>query len=129
MLVRAFTRDVLRRDISPWSGESKQCLETARSHEEMQTSGWAAGDLVGGPGLKTVRQEDIKSTLEPKIDALRIDIGHLREDRKKLKDRVETTEKTESEMHLKVADATTHINDLQKEQLQQIRKGGPVATI
>ncbi|KAJ1195666.1 hypothetical protein NDU88_004934 [Pleurodeles waltl] len=26
---------------------------------------------------------DIKTTLEPKIDALRIDIGHLREDHKK----------------------------------------------
>ncbi|KAJ1178120.1 hypothetical protein NDU88_003367 [Pleurodeles waltl] len=30
--------------------------------------------------------QSIKSTLEPKIDALCIDVGHLREEHKKLKD-------------------------------------------
>ncbi|KAJ1179173.1 hypothetical protein NDU88_004409 [Pleurodeles waltl] len=59
--------------------------------------------------------QDIKSTLEPKTDALQIDIGHLHEDHKKLKDRVEAIENTVSEMRPTVADAATHINDLQKE--------------
>ncbi|KAJ1150287.1 hypothetical protein NDU88_003082 [Pleurodeles waltl] len=58
---------------------------------------------------------DIKTTLEPKIDALQIDIGHLCEDHKKWKDCVEATENTVSDMRLTVVDATTHINDLQKE--------------
>ncbi|KAJ1165565.1 hypothetical protein NDU88_005986 [Pleurodeles waltl] len=36
--------------------------------------------------------QSIKSTLEPKIDALCIDMGHLREEHKKLKDRVASAE-------------------------------------
>ncbi|KAJ1201084.1 hypothetical protein NDU88_004900 [Pleurodeles waltl] len=42
--------------------------------------------------------QDIKCTLEPKNNALRIDIGHLRKYHKKLKDCVESTENTVSEM-------------------------------
>ncbi|KAJ1173687.1 hypothetical protein NDU88_005513 [Pleurodeles waltl] len=61
--------------------------------------------------------QDIKSTLEPKIDSLGIPIGHLHEDHKKLKDRVEATENTVSEMCPTVMDVATHINDLQKEVL------------
>ncbi|KAJ1138201.1 hypothetical protein NDU88_004592 [Pleurodeles waltl] len=61
--------------------------------------------------------QNIKSTLEPKIDALRIDIGHLREDHKKLKDHVATTEKTVSELRLTMVDATRHLKDLQKDVL------------
>ncbi|KAJ1121135.1 hypothetical protein NDU88_009263 [Pleurodeles waltl] len=43
--------------------------------------------------------QSIKSTLEPKDDALHIDLDHLSEDHKKLKDRVATTESTVSELH------------------------------
>ncbi|KAJ1194798.1 hypothetical protein NDU88_004084 [Pleurodeles waltl] len=38
---------------------------------------------------------DIKSTLQPKIDALLIDKHHMREDHKKLKERVEAAEATQ----------------------------------
>ncbi|KAJ1201096.1 hypothetical protein NDU88_004911 [Pleurodeles waltl] len=58
--------------------------------------------------------QSIKSTLEPKIDVLRIDMGHLRENHKKLKDLVATTESTVSELRPSLADATMHIKDLQK---------------
>ncbi|KAJ1127742.1 hypothetical protein NDU88_006135 [Pleurodeles waltl] len=61
--------------------------------------------------------QSINSTLEPKIDALRIDVGHLREEHKKLKDRVATTESTVSELRLSLATAPKHIKDLQKEVL------------
>ncbi|KAJ1200825.1 hypothetical protein NDU88_004646 [Pleurodeles waltl] len=127
VLVRAFTRDVLRRDSGVWPSEWKQCLDIERGCEETETSGGAAEASVGGPGSEAARRVekmelgeqggspdaslattpaehtqkfndilntvlDIKSTLESKINSLRIDIGHLREDHKKLKDRVETTE-------------------------------------
>ncbi|KAJ1176627.1 hypothetical protein NDU88_001898 [Pleurodeles waltl] len=61
--------------------------------------------------------QSIKSILEPKIDALHIDVGHLREEHKKLKDRVTTTEGTISELCPSLANATKHIKDLQKEVL------------
>ncbi|KAJ1093484.1 hypothetical protein NDU88_006584 [Pleurodeles waltl] len=61
---------------------------------------------------------DIKTTLEHKIDALRINMGHLREDHKKLKERIEAAETTVSNMRLLVADATSHIKALQKEVIQ-----------
>ncbi|KAJ1118383.1 hypothetical protein NDU88_006574 [Pleurodeles waltl] len=61
---------------------------------------------------------DIKTTLEPKIDALRVDMGHLREYHKKLKGRVEATENTVSDMRPSVVDAASHISDLQKEETQ-----------
>ncbi|KAJ1184911.1 hypothetical protein NDU88_001708 [Pleurodeles waltl] len=41
---------------------------------------------------------DINVTLEPKIGALRTDMGHLLEAHKKLKDRVEATENAVSDM-------------------------------
>ncbi|KAJ1218220.1 hypothetical protein NDU88_005803 [Pleurodeles waltl] len=59
----------------------------------------------------------INSTLEHKIDALRMDIIHLHEDHKKLKDCVATTESTASELCLTIVDTTMHIKDLQKEVL------------
>ncbi|KAJ1105293.1 hypothetical protein NDU88_002701 [Pleurodeles waltl] len=62
--------------------------------------------------------QSIKSTLEPKIDALRIDVGQLREALKKLKDRAATTKSTVSELRPSLANATKHIKDLQKEVLQ-----------
>ncbi|KAJ1093293.1 hypothetical protein NDU88_006398 [Pleurodeles waltl] len=52
---------------------------------------------------------DIKTTLEPKIDALRIDMGHMREDHKKLKEQVEATEFTMASLRPMVSDATSHI--------------------
>ncbi|KAJ1209425.1 hypothetical protein NDU88_004803 [Pleurodeles waltl] len=58
---------------------------------------------------------DIKTTLEPKIDVLRMDMGHLQEDHKKLKEREEATETTVSDMRPSVADATSHSRALQKE--------------
>ncbi|KAJ1131530.1 hypothetical protein NDU88_009866 [Pleurodeles waltl] len=57
---------------------------------------------------------DIKTTLEPKIDALCIDMGHMREDHKKLKERVKATESTVSALRPTVADATSNIRALQK---------------
>ncbi|KAJ1081915.1 hypothetical protein NDU88_002087 [Pleurodeles waltl] len=60
---------------------------------------------------------DIKATLEPKVDALRIDMVHLREDHKKLKDRLEATENTVSDMPPSMTDATSQIRALQKEAL------------
>ncbi|KAJ1185073.1 hypothetical protein NDU88_001868 [Pleurodeles waltl] len=61
---------------------------------------------------------EIKTTLEPKIDALRIDMGHMREDHKKVKEQVEATGST---LRPTVEDAISHIRALQKEvtQLQQ----------
>ncbi|KAJ1146351.1 hypothetical protein NDU88_012628 [Pleurodeles waltl] len=61
--------------------------------------------------------QSIKSTLEPKVDALHIGVGYLREEHKKPKDRVTTTESTVSELCPSLANATTHIKDLQKEVL------------
>ncbi|KAJ1096935.1 hypothetical protein NDU88_002065 [Pleurodeles waltl] len=61
--------------------------------------------------------QSIKSTLEPKIDALHIDVGHLREEHNKLKDRTVTTESTVSELCPLLANPTKHIKDLQKEVL------------
>ncbi|KAJ1104718.1 hypothetical protein NDU88_002127 [Pleurodeles waltl] len=60
---------------------------------------------------------DIKATLEPMIIALRIDMGHQREDYKKLKDRLEAMENTVSDIQPSVTDATSHIRALQKEVL------------
>ncbi|KAJ1205940.1 hypothetical protein NDU88_001359 [Pleurodeles waltl] len=45
----------------------------------------------------------IQTRGKPKIDALRIDMGHLHEDFKKLKERVDATENTVSDMHPSVA--------------------------
>ncbi|KAJ1106181.1 hypothetical protein NDU88_003584 [Pleurodeles waltl] len=56
-----------------------------------------------------------ETTLEPKMDALRIDIGHLREEHKKLKERVNAPKNTVSDLHPSVADAASDISDLQKE--------------
>ncbi|KAJ1140244.1 hypothetical protein NDU88_006601 [Pleurodeles waltl] len=52
--------------------------------------------------------QSIKSTPEPKIDALRIDMGHLWEEHKKLKDRVATTQSTVSELRPSLANTTMH---------------------
>ncbi|KAJ1115482.1 hypothetical protein NDU88_003706 [Pleurodeles waltl] len=60
---------------------------------------------------------DIKATLELKIDSLRIDMGHLREYHKKLKERVEATENAIPDMQPLVSDATSNISALQKEKL------------
>ncbi|KAJ1138530.1 hypothetical protein NDU88_004911 [Pleurodeles waltl] len=57
---------------------------------------------------------DIKTTLESEIDALRINIGYLCKDQKKLKDRVKATKNTVPDMRPTVADTATHINDLKK---------------
>ncbi|KAJ1186610.1 hypothetical protein NDU88_003391 [Pleurodeles waltl] len=54
----------------------------------------------------------IKTTLEPKIDALRIDMGHMRDDHKKLKDRIEATESTLASPRPSVSDTTAHIRTL-----------------
>ncbi|KAJ1113366.1 hypothetical protein NDU88_001612 [Pleurodeles waltl] len=59
--------------------------------------------------------QSIKSTLEPKIDALFIDVGQLREEHKKLKDRVVTTEVAVSGLRPPPTNATQHIKELQKE--------------
>ncbi|KAJ1137952.1 hypothetical protein NDU88_004346 [Pleurodeles waltl] len=61
--------------------------------------------------------QSIKATLEPKIDALHIDVGHLREEHKKLKERVTSAEGTISELCSSLETATNHIKDLQKEVL------------
>ncbi|KAJ1127841.1 hypothetical protein NDU88_006234 [Pleurodeles waltl] len=58
---------------------------------------------------------NIKNTLETKIDALWIDMGHLREDHKKLKERVEATKSTVSDVRPLVVDAASHISAFQKE--------------
>ncbi|KAJ1154244.1 hypothetical protein NDU88_006998 [Pleurodeles waltl] len=42
-------------------------------------------------------------------------MGHLREDHKKFKERVEATENTVSDMHPSVAKAASHISALQKQ--------------
>ncbi|KAJ1111952.1 hypothetical protein NDU88_000224 [Pleurodeles waltl] len=58
---------------------------------------------------------DIETTLEPKIDALRIDIELTGEDRKNLKEQVETTEFTLSSLGPSVANATPQTKALQDE--------------
>ncbi|KAJ1192081.1 hypothetical protein NDU88_001393 [Pleurodeles waltl] len=57
-------------------------------------------------GAHTQKFDDIlnavqnnKSTLQPNIDALCIDVGHLREVHKKLKDGVASTERAVAELH------------------------------
>ncbi|KAJ1101343.1 hypothetical protein NDU88_006412 [Pleurodeles waltl] len=61
---------------------------------------------------------DIKTTLEPKIAALQIDMGCMREDHKKLKERVEAMESTVASLRPTISDATTHIRALQREVAQ-----------
>ncbi|KAJ1139208.1 hypothetical protein NDU88_005583 [Pleurodeles waltl] len=59
--------------------------------------------------------QSIKSTLEPKIDALCIDMGHLRKEHKKLKERVTSMEGEVTEMRPPIATTTQHVRDLQRE--------------
>ncbi|KAJ1143660.1 hypothetical protein NDU88_009965 [Pleurodeles waltl] len=56
---------------------------------------------------------DIKSTLGPKIDALRIDMGHARKDYKKLKEHVNNTESMLATFHPTVTDNGKHLQMLQ----------------
>ncbi|KAJ1185575.1 hypothetical protein NDU88_002367 [Pleurodeles waltl] len=62
--------------------------------------------------------QSIKSTLEPKIDALCIDMGHLREEHKKLKERV-----TSMEESVDLLDVV--LPDLEMEQVRAILGEGP----
>ncbi|KAJ1200835.1 hypothetical protein NDU88_004656 [Pleurodeles waltl] len=65
VLVRAFTRDVLRRDSGVWPSEWKQCLDMERGCEETETSGGAAEASVGGPGSEAARRvHDVKYALQ-----------------------------------------------------------------
>ncbi|KAJ1094095.1 hypothetical protein NDU88_007179 [Pleurodeles waltl] len=64
---------------------------------------------------------DINTIFEPKIDTLRIDMGHLREDHNMLKEQVEATETTVCIMRPSMADATSHIKALQNE-VSQLRQ-------
>ncbi|KAJ1206423.1 hypothetical protein NDU88_001828 [Pleurodeles waltl] len=59
--------------------------------------------------------QSVKSTLEPKIDALCIDMGNLREEHKKLKKRVTSMEGGVAEMRPPIATTTQHVRDLQRE--------------
>ncbi|KAJ1171484.1 hypothetical protein NDU88_003345 [Pleurodeles waltl] len=59
--------------------------------------------------------QSVKSTLEPKIDTLCIDMGHLRKEHKKLKERVTSMEGEVAEMGSPFATTTQHIRDLQRE--------------
>ncbi|KAJ1115921.1 hypothetical protein NDU88_004141 [Pleurodeles waltl] len=56
----------------------------------------------------------VKTTLEPKIDELWIDMGHMCEDHKKLKEHVEATENMVSDMRPSVTEAASHISALPK---------------
>ncbi|KAJ1122569.1 hypothetical protein NDU88_001055 [Pleurodeles waltl] len=58
---------------------------------------------------------DNKTTLEPKIDTLRIDMGLITDDRKKLKERLKTTESNLASLVPPVSDANAHIRALQDE--------------
>ncbi|KAJ1115818.1 hypothetical protein NDU88_004040 [Pleurodeles waltl] len=61
---------------------------------------------------------DIKTTLGPKIDALQMDMGHMRKDHKKLKERVEATESTMASIRPTTSEATTHIKAFQRDVAQ-----------
>ncbi|KAJ1181782.1 hypothetical protein NDU88_006981 [Pleurodeles waltl] len=61
---------------------------------------------------------DIKTTLEPKIDTVVIDMGHMQEDHKKLKEHVDATEFTMAALRPTVLHATSHIRALQREVAQ-----------
>ncbi|KAJ1217362.1 hypothetical protein NDU88_004956 [Pleurodeles waltl] len=58
---------------------------------------------------------DVKTTLELEINALRIDMGLLREDHKKQKVQVAITESTLASVELTVMETTTQIKALQEE--------------
>ncbi|KAJ1109514.1 hypothetical protein NDU88_006874 [Pleurodeles waltl] len=58
---------------------------------------------------------DIKSFLEPKFDALRIEMGLIRGDYNKLKELVDTTESTLASLGRSVTEASACINALQDE--------------
>ncbi|KAJ1179269.1 hypothetical protein NDU88_004503 [Pleurodeles waltl] len=58
---------------------------------------------------------DIKTSLEPKIDTLRIDMVLLREDHKKLKECIESTDSTLASFRPMVSDTSAHIKALEDE--------------
>ncbi|KAJ1185322.1 hypothetical protein NDU88_002116 [Pleurodeles waltl] len=62
--------------------------------------------------------QSVKSTLDPKIDALCIGMGHLREEDKRLKERVASAEGEVAELRPPLAAATQHVTDLQREVLR-----------
>ncbi|KAJ1217818.1 hypothetical protein NDU88_005405 [Pleurodeles waltl] len=75
-----------------------------------------------------------KTTLEPKIDPLQMDMDHMREDHKKLKERVEAMESTMASLKPTVTDATSHIRLYRRRWLnydkeRRIKKEDPAATI
>ncbi|KAJ1163532.1 hypothetical protein NDU88_003990 [Pleurodeles waltl] len=72
-------------------------------------------------GAHTQKFEDILTAVQKhkvhfgtKIDALHINVGHLREEHKKLKERVTSAEGTISVLFPSLESATKHIKDLQK---------------
>ncbi|KAJ1148386.1 hypothetical protein NDU88_001223 [Pleurodeles waltl] len=64
---------------------------------------------------------DIKNTLRPKIDALQIDVGLMKDDHEKLKDRVEIVESTVASLRPIVKAADSQMKAFQAE-LEQLRK-------
>ncbi|KAJ1080032.1 hypothetical protein NDU88_000254 [Pleurodeles waltl] len=107
---------------------SNNLLQTSATEQKAPTR-WRPAAILGkqcrcegGAGLEkrpTVTEAaqvlDIKTTLEPKIDILRNDMGLMREDHKKLKARVESTESSLACLRPSVAYATARIRALQKE--------------
>ncbi|KAJ1214635.1 hypothetical protein NDU88_002253 [Pleurodeles waltl] len=59
--------------------------------------------------------QGVKSTLESKIDALCIDMGHLGKEHKTLKEHVASTDSEVTELLPPLATATQHVRDLQRE--------------
>ncbi|KAJ1096781.1 hypothetical protein NDU88_001912 [Pleurodeles waltl] len=64
---------------------------------------------------------DIKNSLEPKIDALQIDVGLMRGDHKKIKERVEIIKSTVASNRPTVKDTEPQIQTLEPE-VEELRK-------